>query len=129
MIPPMPTEPSRRDLRLILAIQGLRAFLYGWGSVTIGAVLAARGLSAGAVGALAAGGPAAFRHLFPGLPADQRFLLVFPVLALACSMLASRLSAAVERSTSGSRPAGSPMRRPPMRSRGIIRRLAALFAL
>src|SRR5436190_8293427 len=32
---------------------------------------------AGALGALAAGGPAAFRHVLPALPADQRWLLVF----------------------------------------------------
>ena len=39
---------------------------------------------AGAVGSLAAGGPAAFRKLYPALPADQRWLLVFPVVAVAC---------------------------------------------
>src|SRR5256885_231169 len=78
MMPPMPQEPSRRDLRLILGVQGVRAFL------------------AGALGALAAGGPAAFRHLFPGLPADQRFLLVFPAFAVVCAVLAIRVSPAVE---------------------------------
>ena len=195
-------EAPVRDLRLILWIQALRAFLYGFGSVLLGTVLAAQGLSAaavggvftamllgmavaslgvavwgdrvgrrrlyaglllvmggagavfaftrwvpalllasitgtlstdpnesgpitsleqamigeapaaarirvfgrynaiayltGALGALAAGGPTAFRTIFPGLPADQRFLLVFPVLAAACAMLAHRLSPNVE---------------------------------
>ena len=225
-------EPQRRDLRLILAIQGLRAFLYGFGSVTIGAVLAAGGLSAGAVGAvftamlvgmaiaslamgvwadrvgrrrayaglllvmgaagavfavtrwipalmlaaitgtvstdpnesgpittleqamigeapanmrvhvfgrynaiaylagavgaLAAGGPAWFRHLYPGLPADQRFLLVFPALAIACAVLASRLSPAMDGRGSSPAPAAPMPRRAPS---STIRRLAALFAL
>jgi predicted MFS family arabinose efflux permease len=237
MMLPMPGEPSERDLRLILGVQGLRAFLYGFGSVTIGAVLAAQGLSAGKVGlvftamlagmaltslsvavwgdrygrrrvyagllllmgasgaifgvtvwvpalvlasitgtistdpnesgpitsveqsmigqapagarvhvfgrynaiaylagafgALAAGGPAAFRHLYPALPADQRLLLVFPAIAVVCALLAARLSAAVE---SGRReqtrqrtlPRATPTR---LRSGGTIRRLAALFAL
>jgi hypothetical protein len=35
---------------------------------------------AGAIGALAAGGPDAFRHLVPSLPAGQRWLLAFPAL-------------------------------------------------
>src|SRR5438093_774058 len=139
MMPPMPSEPSRRDLRLILGVQGLRAFLYGFRRVTIGAAPAAERVHvfgrynavaylAGALGALAAGGPAAFRHLFPGLPADQRFLLVFPVLAVACSVLASELSDAVE---GARRVVSAPAirRREPLRSRSTIRRLAALFAL
>jgi MFS family permease len=237
MMPSMPGEPSERDLRLILGVQGLRAFLYGFGSVTIGAVLAAQGLTAGKVGlvftamlagmaltslgvavwgdqfgrrrvyaallllmgaagavfgltvwipaliaasitgtistdpnesgpitsmeqamigeapatarvhvfgrynaiaylagafgALAAGGPAAFRHLYPALPADQRLLLVFPVIAIVCAILAAQLSSAVEGGH------GEPARaarlrgtKPPrLKSGGTIRRLAALFAL
>ena len=51
---------------------------------------------AGALGALAGGGPALFRHLFPALAADQRWLLVFPVVAIACVWLAGGLSARVE---------------------------------
>src|SRR5213076_2578521 len=43
-------EAPVRDLRLILWIQALRAFLYGFGSVLLGTVLAAQGLSAAAVG-------------------------------------------------------------------------------
>ena len=35
----------------------------------------------GAAGALAAGGPAPLRHVLPGLPAGQRWLLAFPVVA------------------------------------------------
>src|SRR2546423_11747927 len=54
MMPPMQNQPARRDLRGILGVQGVRAFLYGFGSVTIGAVRAARphALSAAAVGAV-----------------------------------------------------------------------------
>src|SRR2546421_5203526 len=200
MMPSMQDQPTRRDLRLILGVQGVRAFLYGFGSVTIGTVLAARphalsgatvgvvftamlvGMAvaslavavwgdrsgrrrvyagllllmgvagavfaitkwvpalivasisgtlstdpnesgpitsveqamigeapasarvhvfgrynaiaylAGAFGALAAGGPAAFRHLYPALPADQRLLLIFPAIAVVCAVLATRLS-------------------------------------
>src|SRR5438270_5515381 len=222
-----PTEIRLLDLRLILWIQGLRAFLYGFGSVLLGTVLAAQGLTAtevggvftamlagmavasavvgvvgdrlgrrrvyaalfgvlatagsvfafthwlpaliiasltgtistdpnesgpitsleqamigqapsstrvrvfgrynaiaylaGAVGALAAGGPQAFRGVFPSLPANQRFLLAFPVMALACMALAARLSPAVERAEPGSRIGGSP---PSTVSRRTIRRLA-----
>src|SRR5262245_20317217 len=38
------------DLRRILAIQAMRAFLYGFGSVLLGSVLAASGLSDAEVG-------------------------------------------------------------------------------
>jgi MFS family permease len=51
---------------------------------------------AGAIGALTAGGPDAFRRLVPALPADQRWLLAFPALAIVCVALARRLSARVE---------------------------------
>jgi predicted MFS family arabinose efflux permease len=77
---------------------------------------------AGALGALAGGGPALFRHLFPALAADQRWLLVFPVVAIACVWLAGGLSARVE--ADGRAPA-----RPLERSRGTVMRLAALFGL
>ena len=231
----MPNEAPAGDLRLILSIQGLRAFVYGFGSVMIGAVLAARGpgrlsdaavggvftamllgmaaaslgvavwgdrlgrrrlyagllltmggagavfaftrslpalliasitgtLSTdpnesgpitsleqamigeappatrvrvfgrynaiayltGAVGALAAGGPAAFRHLFPGLPANQRFLLAFPVIAAIAAILVSRLTPTVEGHRLRS-PRIEPRRSLP--SQRVIRRLAGLFAL
>jgi predicted MFS family arabinose efflux permease len=41
---------SARDLRAILSVQAIRAYLYGLGSVVIGASLATGGLSAAAVG-------------------------------------------------------------------------------
>src|SRR5439155_14994390 len=93
---------------------------------------------AGAVGALAAGGPAAFRGAFPSLPANQRFLLAFPVVAAVCVALSTKLSETVERRR-GSGAAGLGMdwqaepgaRRPQPRpqSQKTIRRLAALFAV
>jgi predicted MFS family arabinose efflux permease len=80
---------------------------------------------AGSLGALAAGGPDFFRRFFPALPASQRFLLVFPVAAIACGVLASRLSPRVE--------AGEELRTerrfPIVRSKGTVARLAGLFAL
>jgi MFS family permease len=79
---------------------------------------------AGAAGALAAGGPSALRDLLPGLPPDQRWLLVMPIGALVCVGLARRLSRDVEVD------AGVPARsRGLHRSRSIVQRLAALFAL
>jgi MFS family permease len=79
---------------------------------------------AGALGALAAGGPSALRDVLPGLPPDQRWLLVMPVGAAACALLALRLSSTVE--VDSAVPAGE---RGLQRSRGIVQRLAALFAL
>jgi predicted MFS family arabinose efflux permease len=223
-----PEEPAGADLRIILAIQALRAFVYGFASVVLGASLAEGGLSdvevglvfaamlagtaivsivvglvgdrvgrrrayrrlllalgfagavyafadslivlvpvaltgmlstdanesgpitsleqamlggapaalrarvfgrynavaylAGAAGALAAGGPGALRELVPALPADQRWLLLFPVVAMACLILARRLSDSVEapRAASG---------RPLERSRRNVVKLSALFGL
>ncbi len=51
---------------------------------------------AGSAGALAAGGPAFLRRYVPAVPANQRFLLAIPVAAVACAVLAARLSPAVE---------------------------------
>jgi predicted MFS family arabinose efflux permease len=73
---------------------------------------------AGAIGALAAGGPDAFRHLVPSLPAGQRWLLAFPALALVCAALASRLSGGVE--TGGGRAEGVG-RRAGVRAKGVGR--------
>ena len=106
---------------------------------------------AGAIGALAAGGPDAFRRLVPALPADQRWLLAFPVLALVCAALARRLSGAVEAGTrvegvghrAGGRGEGvgrgaerrggpasrSARPRPLDHSRRTVIRLAALFGM
>jgi predicted MFS family arabinose efflux permease len=80
---------------------------------------------AGSVGALCAGGPAAFRHLLPSLPADQRWLLAFPVVAVGAVGIAGRLpTGRHDRPPVGHRRDGSPLR-----SRRRIRRLAGLFAL
>ena len=79
---------------------------------------------AGAAGALVAGGPAAMRELLPALPPDQRWLLVMPLGAIACVLLASRLSPAVE-VDAGVAPAERGLRR----SRSTVQRLAALFSL
>jgi MFS family permease len=79
---------------------------------------------AGAVGSLAAGGPSALRDLIPALPADQRWLLVMPVGAALCAILASRLSDAAEVAADL-----APDSRGLRRSRTIVQRLAALFAV
>lgn len=79
---------------------------------------------AGAMGALAAGGPSALRGVLPGLPPDQRWLLVMPIGAVVCVALARGLSPRVE--VEASLPASA---RGLQRSRGIVRRLAALFSL
>ncbi|MGQ0668705.1 MAG: MFS transporter [Actinomycetota bacterium] len=238
-----------RDLRLILSVQGLRAFLYGFGSVLLGSSLAASGLSdlevgivftamlagmavmsaavglrgdrigrrrlytvllllmgvagavfaltdwlpalvlaaltgtmstdpnesgpitsieqammghapsrtrarvfgrynaiaylAGALGALAAGGPAALRDIVPSLPPSQRWLLAFPILALVCARIATHLSAEVEAAAAGGvsgrgggaeRGWGWTCKRitaapPQQRTRGKVTKLAALFAM
>ncbi len=79
---------------------------------------------AGAVGALAAGGPSAMRDVLPGLPPDQRWLLLMPVGAIICAVLAARLSSRVE--VQADLPVGT---RGLQRSRGVVQRLAALFSL
>jgi MFS family permease len=79
---------------------------------------------AGAAGALAAGGPTALRGVLPGLPPDQRWLLLIPLGAIACAVMASRLSRRVEVDVAPV--AGA---RGLQRSRGVVRRLAGLFAL
>jgi predicted MFS family arabinose efflux permease len=79
---------------------------------------------AGAVGALAAGGPSAVRDILPALPPDQRWLLVMPLGALACVLLGLRLSRAAE--IGADVPQAS---RGLRRSRSTVQRLAALFAL
>src|SRR5205085_2010139 len=74
---------------------------------------------AGSIGALAAGGPAAFRRVLPALPQDQRWLLAFPVIAVACALLSLRLSRSVEVTHRTERPL--------VRSRGTVRGLVALL--
>jgi MFS family permease len=78
---------------------------------------------AGAAGALAAGGPSALRSVLPALPPDQRWLFVVSLGAIACAVLAMRLSAAVEVERL------APEARGLQRSRGIVQRLAALFSV
>jgi MFS family permease len=78
----------------------------------------------GAIGALAAGGSAAIRGTAAST-ADQRWLLLFVPVALACAVVGSRLSVAAE-----AVPHEDGRRRAPLdRSRPIVLRLAALFGL
>ncbi len=78
---------------------------------------------AGAVGALAAGGPEFLRRAYRSAPSDQRWLLLFPVVALVCLILAARLSPAVEHGGT-TRP-----QKPLDRSRRSVTKLASLFAV
>lgn len=77
----------------------------------------------GSLGALLAGGPAVLRGRWPGVPADQRWLLVLSASAVLAALVATRLSGAVES------PAGHGTRGRLVRSRGTVRLLAALFAV
>jgi predicted MFS family arabinose efflux permease len=79
---------------------------------------------AGSIGALLGGGPELFRRWIPGLPANQRFLLIFLILGVISALLASRLSPAVEVQPED-RGDGPPL----TTSKPTVRRLAALFAL
>jgi len=78
---------------------------------------------AGSAGALAAGGPALLRDAIPGLPADQRFLLMFLPIGILGAMLASSLSERVDVEKRESN--GAPLHR----SRSNVLRLAGLFAV
>jgi predicted MFS family arabinose efflux permease len=78
---------------------------------------------AGAIGALAAGGPAFMRGIWSGAPSDQRWLLLFPIGALACLLLTRPLSPEVE-VRGGAHP-----QRPLERSRRTVFTLSSLFAL
>jgi MFS family permease len=78
---------------------------------------------AGSIGALAAGGPTALRHVVPALAGDQRWLLAYPVIALACLVLALRLPRDTKRAVRKRQPSGL------ARSRRNVRRLAGLFAV
>ncbi|MEX1254650.1 MAG: MFS transporter [Dehalococcoidia bacterium] len=77
----------------------------------------------GSTGALAAGGPSLLRDAWGGVPADERFFLVFVPVGIAGALLASTLSTRVEATrTSGSRA-------PLTKSRAAVFRLSGLFAL
>ncbi|MGH3105511.1 MAG: MFS transporter [Gaiellaceae bacterium] len=80
---------------------------------------------AGSLGALAAGGPALLGGVLPALPGSQRLLLAYPLAALAASVLATRLSPAVERGVV----LGGDVLPALHRSRGVVLRLSGLFAL
>ena len=75
---------------------------------------------AGSLGALAAALPSLLSAVSP-----QRWLLAYPICALAASPLAARLSAGVDVAPLP----GGLRRRPLTRSRTIVRRMAVLFAL
>lgn len=77
------------------------------------------GAIVGALGALAAGGPAALRDTLP--VASQRLFLLPAALAVASLLIAVRLSPAVEAPSRGEAPLGPSRRR--------VARLSALFAL
>jgi predicted MFS family arabinose efflux permease len=77
---------------------------------------------AGAVGALAGGGPALIRQRIPNLPTDQRWLLVLTLAGVLSVALTRRLSLAIDR-RAGRRTT------PLHRSRTEVSRLAVLFGL
>lgn len=81
---------------------------------------------AGSVGALAAGVPGLTRGWWSSPPADDRYFLLFVPVALAGALVASRLSPAVEAPPS---PTAASPRRPVERSRPVVYRLCALFAV
>lgn len=80
-------------------------------------------VSAGSVGALAAGGPAILRHVWHGAPPDHRFFLVFVPVGVAGAFVAASLSHRVESGVMLGR------RVPLDRSRPVVIRLAGLFAV
>lgn len=91
------TDPgeAERDLRCILAVQGLRAFGYGFGSVLLGTALAAGGFSATRVGAVFATMLAgmACSSLLVGRYADRlgrrrSYVAVLVVMAIAAAVFA-----------------------------------------
>jgi predicted MFS family arabinose efflux permease len=79
---------------------------------------------AGSFGALAAGGPDVLRRAGLGVPADHRFFLILVPVGLAGALVAASLSSTVEREDPPSAP-----RAPLQRSRPVVVRLGALFAV
>jgi predicted MFS family arabinose efflux permease len=78
---------------------------------------------AGAVGALSGAIPGLL-----GFP-ERTLLLAFPVLAIVAAALAATVGGEVETGASGGHETSSPTRTPLVRSRGVVLRLASLFAL
>ena len=83
--------------------------------------------AAGSLGALAAGVPGLVRHWWASPPSDDRYFLVFVPVAVAGALVAARLSPAVEAPAASS--SATPRRRPVERSRPVVYRLCALFAV
>jgi predicted MFS family arabinose efflux permease len=77
---------------------------------------------AGAVGSLAAGGPAFLDRWWSGAPGGHAWFLLFPVGAVVCLWLAWGLSPALELQASAARA-------PLERSRSTVTKLAGLFAV
>jgi MFS family permease len=76
----------------------------------------------GSFGALAAGGPDAIRKAIPAAPSSQRWFLLPAALALLSALVAAGLSSTVEAP-------GGEERKPLRRSKKIVVKLSALFAL
>ena len=77
---------------------------------------------AGAVGALAAGGPAFLDRWWTGAPTGRAWFLLFPIGAMICLWLARGLSSALEMQVAAARA-------PLQRSRSTVTKLAGLFAV
>jgi len=77
----------------------------------------------GSAGALAAGGPVLLRHVWSGVPADQRFFLLFVPIGLAGAAVAWSLSDRVEARQRSGKSA------PLTASRANVLRLSGLFAI
>jgi MFS family permease len=75
----------------------------------------------GALGALAVGGPAFLQRVWTGAPTGRLWFLLFPVGAIVCLWLSTRLSDAMELEVR----AAAPLKR----SRDQVFRLASLFAI
>jgi len=80
---------------------------------------------AGAAGALAAGLPSLLRNAGWGIPSDRWFFLMFPVVAVACVVLAVGLSDSVEARITAEEEPRSTLEA----SRGTVIKLSALFSL
>jgi MFS family permease len=85
---------------------------------------------AGAVGSLAAAGVAALSRVHPSMPSTQRWLLLFPVIALVCAWRGLRLPHVVELSEEERQESDPSLAQThPRRVPPVVIRLAGLFAL